>query len=75
MENKVTLRAVCEEAQRRGFKFITIPEVGITQELGQFIEELDDDSTDTADYSIFGNFIICMSDAWKEDAEILELIP
>ena len=73
MEGKVTLRAACDEALRRGFKFITIPLAGITQDLSQFVEELDEDGADTADYSIFGSFIIRLSDAWKDDAEILEL--
>ena len=71
MEGMVTLKAACKEALRRGFISIWLPEVGILDNLAELADDLEDG--DKAEYMLFGSLIICMTDAWKEDAEVYEL--
>ena len=71
MEGMVTLKAACKEALRRGFTTIWLQEAGIHDNLAEFADDLDDG--DEAEYMLFGALIICMTDAWKEDAEVYKL--
>ena len=73
MEKRATLKEAFEEAKRRGFEYYIEPQTGITTDLEQTLDELGTDEAEEPEYTIFGNFIIRMTDAWKPDAEIYEL--
>lgn len=64
----------CEDAQRAGYTEIYIPIPGTTQFLIEFMDELRiSPGDDPQEYVRFGNEIICLSDAWKEEVEYYEL--
>ena len=71
MEGMATLKSACQEALRRGFKTILIPEVCIHYDLAEFTDEIEEGGTE--EYAVFGAFIIRVTDAWKEEAELFEL--
>lgn len=71
MEGTVTLKAACKEALRRGFKTIWIPEVCIHDNLAEFTDDLEEGGEE--EYAIFGAFIIRVTDAWKDEAELYDL--
>ena len=71
MEGMVTLKSACKEALRRGFKTIWIQEVCIHYDLAEFTDEIEEGGAE--EYAVFGAFIIRVTDAWKEEAELFEL--
>lgn len=71
MEGTVTLKAACKEALRRGLKTIWIPEVCIHDNLAEFTDDLEEGGEE--EYAIFGTFIIRVTDAWKDEAELYDL--
>ena len=76
MKKAYTLKSACMEGMRRGYQYISICSTGIHEYIETFIGDLDKSSNtpDPADYMIFGNYIVRLSDAGKEDAEVYELL-
>ena len=70
-KNPLTLKYVVRLAQKRGFDLICSSELGIHQEIKDFLDETERGGP--KEYIIFGNLIIRITDAWKEDAEYYEL--
>ena len=70
----MSLLKACEEALEAGYSEIYTPILGITRDLNEFMRELLISSgIDYQDYVRFGNMIVRLSDAWKEEAETYEL--
>ena len=61
------------EAQEHGFTTIYTPLVGVTQELPDFAADLLSTMADYQEYARYGQVIIRLTDAWKDDPEIYEL--
>lgn len=76
MKQAVTLKSACLEAQRRGYQYIRNCEIGLYEYIEDFIEDLEAGSgtSDPADYMIFGDYIVRLSDAGKAIAEVYELL-
>lgn len=70
----MTLLKTCKEARKAGYSEIYTPILGITQDLNEFMHELRiSPGDDPQDYARYGNIIVRLSDAWKEEAEIYEI--
>ena len=70
----MSLLKACEEALEAGYSEIYTSISGITRDLNEFMRELLISSgVDYQDYVRFGNMIVRLSDAWKEEAETYEL--
>ena len=64
-----TLKGCLEEMKRRGYtRFLGI---WYGRTIDEFIEEMEENNDFTGDeYTIFGDWIVRVSDAWEEDAEV-----
>ena len=65
--NPVALKSAVRIAQERGFSFILNTFAGIHQPMDEFLDEIEDGGPE--EYVLFGNIIIRITDAWKEDHE------
>jgi len=61
------------DAQEHGFTDIRVPRIGVTKSLSDFAAELLENAVDYQEYARYGDLIVRLSDAWKEDAEIYVL--
>ena len=71
MKGMVTLKSACKEALLRGYRTIETNGTYIRDDLTEFSDDLEEGGAE--EYTIFGCFIIRMTDAWKEDPELYNL--
>ena len=71
-----TLEGACNEALlEAGFNYIVEVRSRVTYCLWDFFDTLSNcDGRDYEDYVRFGNHIVRLSDAWKDEGEVYELL-
>ena len=76
MKKAYTLKSACKEGMSRGYQYVRICEINLNVYIEDFIEDMEMGSStpDPADYMIFGDYIVRLSDAGKAKAEVYELL-
>ena len=71
-----TLEGACNEALlEAGFSYIVEAQSKVTYSLWDYLDTLaNSDGQDCEDYVRFGNHIVRLSDAWKGESEVYELL-